>query len=54
MTLKPHKGGRETLEIKIPIPQGFSRRACEVVVCDANNSVRRQFRNDPAILDPVS
>jgi hypothetical protein len=52
VTLKPHKGGRETLELKIPIPRDFPEGPCEVVVCDANNSVRRQFRNDPAILDP--
>ena len=52
MTLKPHKGERETLEIKIPIPRDFPEGPCELVVCDATNSVRRQFRNDPAILEP--
>jgi hypothetical protein len=52
ITLKPHKGKRETLEIKIPIPKDFPEGPTEVVVCDAPNSVRRQFRNNPAILDP--
>jgi hypothetical protein len=52
VTLKPHKGERETLEIKIPIPTDFPEGACEIVVCDATNSIRRKFRNDPAILDP--
>ena len=52
VTLKPHKGERETHEIKIPIPRDFPEGPCELVVCDAMNSVRRQFRNDPAILEP--
>src|SRR5262249_8813076 len=52
VTLKPHKGDRETHEIKIPIPRDFPEGPCELVVCDAMNSVRREFRNDPAILDP--
>ena len=52
VTLKPHKGERETVEIKVPIPDDFPEGPCEVVVCDATNSIRRQFRNDPAILEP--
>ncbi len=52
VTLKPHKGERETHEISIPIPRDFPEGPCELVVCDAMNSVRRQFRNDPAILEP--
>jgi hypothetical protein len=52
VTLKPHKGERETLEIKVPIPSDFPEGPCEVVVCDATNSIRRQFRNNPAILEP--
>jgi hypothetical protein len=52
VTLKPHKGQRETFEIKVPIPVDFPEGASEVVVCDATNSIRRQFRNDPASLEP--
>ncbi len=52
VTLKPHKGDRETHEIKIPIPRDFPEGPCELVVCDAINSVRRQFRNDPAMFEP--
>jgi hypothetical protein len=52
VTLKPHKGQREAHEIKIPIPRDFPEGPCELVVCDAGNSVRRQYRNDPAILEP--
>jgi len=52
VTLKPHKGERETLEIKVPIPIDFPEGPSEVVVCDSTNSIRRQFRNNPAILEP--
>jgi hypothetical protein len=52
VTLKPYKGDRETLEISIPIPDDFPEGPCEAVVCDASNSIRRKFRNDPAVLDP--
>jgi hypothetical protein len=52
VTFKPHKGERETKEIKIPIPRDFPEGPCELVVCDAANSVRREFRNDPGILEP--
>jgi hypothetical protein len=52
VTLKPHKGERETLEIKIPIPRDFPEGPCELVVSDSTNAIRRQFRNDPSILDP--
>jgi hypothetical protein len=54
VTLKPHKGERQTFEIKVPIPKDFPEGPAEVIVCDALNSVRRQFRNNPSILDPVS
>jgi hypothetical protein len=53
VTLKPFKGERETLQISIPIPDDFPEGPCEAVVCDANGSIRRKFRNDPAVLDPV-
>jgi SpoIVB peptidase S55 len=52
VTLKPNKGQRQTFEIKVPIPSDFPEGASEVVVCDALNSIRRHFRNNPAILEP--
>jgi len=52
VTLKPFKGERETLEVSMPIPADFPEGPCEAVFCDAGNSVRRTFRNDPAILEP--
>jgi hypothetical protein len=52
VTLKPYKGERETLEVSIPIPADFPEGPCEAIFCDAANSVRRNFRNDPALLDP--
>ncbi len=54
VTLKPHKGPRETSEIKIPIPKDFPEGPSEVVVSDAMNNVRRQFRNNPAVLEPTN
>ena len=30
----------------------FPEGPCEAVFCDASNSIRRQFRNDPAMLEP--
>src|SRR5262249_54476261 len=52
VTLKPHKGQRETIELALPIPADFPEGAHEVVVCDAANSIRRTFRNDPALMEP--
>ncbi len=52
VTLKPHKGDRVTIPVSIPIPSDFPEGQSEVVVCDAMNSIRRSFRNDPALLDP--
>ena len=52
VTLKPHKGERETIELTLPIPADFAEGPHEAIFCDASNSVRRQFRNDPALLEP--
>jgi len=52
VTLKPHKGERETIEIAMPIPADFPEGRHEAIFCDAGNSVRRHFRNDPAMMDP--
>jgi hypothetical protein len=52
VTLKPFKGERETVELSIPIPADFPEGPCEAVFCDAANSIRRKFRNDPAVLEP--
>ncbi len=52
VTLKPHKGERETIEVSLPIPTDFPEGPHEAVFCDAGNSVRRYFRNDPSLLEP--
>ncbi|HZW32993.1 MAG TPA: SpoIVB peptidase S55 domain-containing protein [Isosphaeraceae bacterium] len=52
VTLKPHKGQRETLELALAIPADFPEGAHEAVFCDAANSIRRTFRNDPALMEP--
>jgi hypothetical protein len=52
VTLKPHKGVRETIEIALPIPADFPEGTHEAAFCDAASSIRRAFRNDPALLEP--
>ncbi len=52
VTLKPHKGERETIEVTLPIPADFAEGPHEAIFCDASNSVRRRFRNEPALLEP--
>jgi hypothetical protein len=52
VTLKPFKGDRQTIEIALSIPDDFPEGPCEATFCDASNSVRRAFRNDPALLEP--
>jgi hypothetical protein len=52
LTVKPYKGDRETIEVAMPIPADFPEGPTEVVVCDASNSIRRRFRNNPALLEP--
>ncbi len=52
VTIKPHKGERETIEISLPIPIGFPEGSCEATFCDASSSVRRSVRNDPSLLEP--
>ena len=50
--MKPHKGERETIEVSLPIPADFPEGPHEAVFCDAANSVRRRFRNEPSLLEP--
>jgi hypothetical protein len=52
VTVKPYKGDRETIEIVVPIPADFPEGPCEIVFCDLGNSIRRKFRNNPALLEP--
>ena len=52
VTLKPFKGERETVEFLIPIAEDFPEGPCEIIFCDASNSIRRAMRNQPAVLEP--
>jgi len=52
VTVKPFKGDREVIEVSIPIPSDFPEGPSEVLFCDAANSIRRRFRNNPALLEP--
>jgi hypothetical protein len=52
VTLKPHKGERETIEISLQIPADFPEGSYEATFCDAGSSVRRDVRNDPSLMEP--
>jgi hypothetical protein len=52
VTLKPYKEERQTIEMSLPIPSDFPEGPCEAVLCDMGTSLRRRFRNDPALLEP--
>jgi hypothetical protein len=52
VTLKPHKGEREMLEVALPLASELPEGTYEAVFCDASNSARRTFRNQPALLEP--
>lgn len=52
VTLKPFKGEREVVEIRLPIPAGFPEGTHEAVFCDMANSIRRRFRNEPPVAEP--
>ncbi|MDR3637189.1 MAG: SpoIVB peptidase S55 domain-containing protein [Isosphaeraceae bacterium] len=52
VTIKPFKAERQTFEAVLPMPKEVEEGAFELTVADMPNSLRRQFRNDPALLDP--
>lgn len=52
LTIKPFKGEKQVVETVLPLPRDLEEGAYEVTVCDMPNSLRRHFRNDPALLDP--
>jgi hypothetical protein len=51
-TLKPFKGERQTFEVALALPDDLEEGTYEASVCDLNNSLRRRFRNEPALLEP--
>ncbi len=52
VVLKPFKGERETVELALSIPDDFPEGNHEVVIADLPTSIRRLFRNDPALNEP--
>jgi hypothetical protein len=52
VTFKPFKGDHQTLEIALPLPADLPEGTYEAAFCDLSNSLRRRFRNDPALLEP--
>jgi len=51
-TLKPFKGERQTFELLLPLPDDLEEGTYEATLCDLPSSLRRRFRNEPALLEP--
>jgi hypothetical protein len=51
-TLKPFKGERQTFEVALTLPADLDEGTYEATLCDLSNSLRRRFRNEPALLEP--
>lgn len=52
VTLKPHKGERQTVPIALALPADLPEGTYDLTVCDATTSVRRRIRNEPALAEP--
>jgi hypothetical protein len=52
VTLKPFKGDRKTVEVDLPLPADLEEGPYEASLCDLANSLRRRFRNEPALMEP--
>jgi hypothetical protein len=52
VTLKPFKGDRKTVELDLPLPADLEEGTYEASLCDMANSLRRRFRNEPALMEP--
>ncbi len=52
VTLKPYKGDRQTVTLRLPLPADLPEGAYEASLCDSSNSLRRLFRNEPGLSDP--
>ena len=52
VTLKPFKGDRQTVEVDLPLPADLAEGSYEAFVCDMTNSLRRQLRNEPSLMEP--
>jgi hypothetical protein len=51
-TLKPFKGERQTVEVVLPLPSDLEEGTYEASLLDLTGSLRRRFRNEPALLEP--
>jgi hypothetical protein len=51
-TLKPFKGERQTFEVALKLPDDLEEGNYEATLCDVASSLRRRFRNEPALLEP--
>jgi hypothetical protein len=51
-TLKPFKGERQAFELVLRLPDDLEEATYEATLCDLPGSLRRRFRNEPALLEP--
>ncbi len=54
VTLKPYKGPRETVSIRVAIPNDMPLGNHELAICDLTRTLQRRFRNQPGLLEPKS
>jgi hypothetical protein len=52
VTIKPHKGERQVVPLKIALPPELPEGNYDLAVCDASNSLRRRLRNEPGLSEP--
>jgi len=52
VTLKPFKGDRQTVSVSLPLPADLPEGAYEASLNDMSGSLRRRFRNEPALMEP--
>ncbi len=50
VTLKPHLGPRQTVELELPVPADLPDGTYEATLCDVGRSLQRRVRNDPTLL----
>ncbi len=52
ITLKPYRGEPRPLEMELPVPADYPEGPSEVILSDISGSIRREFHNDPTMLEP--
>jgi hypothetical protein len=53
VTLKPYRGDREKVTVRLRLPENLTEGSYSVLVCDQPTSVRADLRETPALRDPA-